>query len=483
MTKGDRTPHDDAFSIRVRLFWTIAPLIMHAFFISFKPSSPFLAPYVIREIGMSKQMFNRVFVPITTVVSIPLLLVAAPASIFLPIPLILLAGWLSHVAVRVLLLFATNTTMVLISQVFWAGATTSGTVLNSAVFPLTLDPSLFQHATSLIRGAILLSHTVSGLLGQVILFFVPDHMRYLFIISAASIGISVVFLAWYWIRLGADKPTTPPPRSPIIPSPSRLTLLDPTHPTHPTPAGPVTVQSILRELLESIVHPFRTGWGYAWCLTIGHALHSIIISFVPVVFNEEYPTKSYNGIALTVGRLTGFLGCVAPLAMQRKYSGVVRKTVPAITAICCGVIALPLWLNIPGRIGLVCSYIAYSAYYFFAEIVFTICTAELAAHVHTRQYPAVFCLNSAVGCAVEAFLQLIIESAVGLDEYQLFPVIGVLWGMVALVVGGPDGSSSGDGQGSAYINGDGAGGFLTPDTTDESMTGSRGSPVAGSEIT
>jgi len=179
------------------------------FFLSFKPSEPYLTAYLTNNIGLSSDEVDAKVYPIYQIAQAIVITLLAAAKIlgllvYVPTPVrillndknLIVIGALCRLATRGLLLFGTNLFFMQIMQVTYAIGGCAKIVFTA--YCLCIIPSKSQQLTALTQASLLFSNIAASLLSDLILYlsnpeYRAETYRHLMWISFVSVLISCLF--------------------------------------------------------------------------------------------------------------------------------------------------------------------------------------------------------------------------------------------------------------------------------------------------
>eukprot|EP00158_Paraphelidium_tribonemae_P005610 Partr_v1_DN27432_c0_g1_i1_m71650 putative Solute carrier family 19 len=153
---------------------------------AFKPSEPFLTPFLKNNKHIDKEAINNEIYPIWDYAHwlfIPLLALIAETVSYRAVIFLEAAG---HMATRLILIFGVGLRWMQAMQVTFALGTAADIVYYAYVFK-AFPVDMHQKMNSFSRAAVLLGHCMGSLLGQILVIYGVD-LEVLFSISAVSTG-------------------------------------------------------------------------------------------------------------------------------------------------------------------------------------------------------------------------------------------------------------------------------------------------------
>ncbi|KAG9394873.1 Reduced folate carrier [Carpediemonas membranifera] len=381
----------------VLTIWRVIPLIVLLCCLTFKPSAPFLTPFLVSK-GCSHEVLDALLYPIVSYASLPILAAIAALVYFIPPLAIVAVGWVAHVAVRLILLLCRGVPAMAAMQLTWALAASTGPVLTALPYQLSPRPS-FPTVTALVRGSELLVHMVASTLGQTLAGVAPLYA--LFVVSLVSITAGAAPLAVSVVT------TRRPQRPPLF-----------------------ALESTKAVIAETTAAFHRDGErGFTWQLALGRTAHGVAMNYATVVLDSLRHSPP-NGALFAVGRLVGVAGSVAPVFLPASAMGLVRAGIPPAVGICCVGMAIPLLTGV-GGVGLACC--CFVLYFFAVELSFSLCTTGLASAVSPHAIPVVMCTNAAVQALAESLLLGLTASVAKMSAEQIMVVLGIVWAIITLI--------------------------------------------------
>ncbi|EER09538.1 conserved hypothetical protein [Perkinsus marinus ATCC 50983] len=189
-------------------FWYEATLCCtFTFFLAFKPSEPHLTTYLRETKGFTDDQINSQIYPWSTYACIPFLLIGGLLSEFIGYKFMLILGAMGRLTTRILLLFGTTVFEMQIMQCTYAFGTAAEKIFYGYLFHI-VPSEKYQKLTSINLAAYVLSHMLSGIIGDVMLN--AGHMSYTSLqwFSAVSVLVATV-TTFFLTSVNRDKAPRP----------------------------------------------------------------------------------------------------------------------------------------------------------------------------------------------------------------------------------------------------------------------------------
>lgn len=370
----------------IRLIWICAI----GFLICFKPSEPFLTPFLLETKQLSEYSVYSLIYPIWTYSYFGFILpIAFIAENLTSYKYLVLSGLVAREVTRLLLLFANGVTAMQAMQVFFGYASASEFLLFSFIFSIT--PIEYSGvALGLFRGCMLLGHVGSGFLGQALVDGADLSLKTLFIISFATVTVGLLLFLLFLPKGEAQKNVG----IPILQWPSELYSL------------------------------FKNPWVVLWStwFWIGNAALDLILNYQTGLFHSLSPDKDFDGYVVPGGRMAAALCAVLGGWLAQRIS-FQRSLIPMfVSAIACG--ALALGLAYASNLN---SSFAYSIlYYGITEGGIIMATTMLARQLEKHHYALLFGWNTFISVGIQTAVQAIIDHTTDHEIKHSMVIFGIL---------------------------------------------------------
>ncbi|KAF4665545.1 hypothetical protein FOL46_003602 [Perkinsus olseni] len=189
-------------------FWYEAPLCCaYTFLMAFKPADPHITTYL-REIkGFTDKEINSEIYPWNTYACIPFLLISGCLSEFVGYKLSLILGALGRITMRALILFGTTVTEMKFMEITYAFGTAAEKIFYGYLFHVVSNEN-YQKLTSMNLATYAIAHTLSGVVGDVLLDACHVSCTSLQWVSAGSVLLAVI-VALFLTSVKRDKAPRP----------------------------------------------------------------------------------------------------------------------------------------------------------------------------------------------------------------------------------------------------------------------------------
>mmetsp|Transcript_13256 Transcript_13256/g.48273 ORF Transcript_13256/g.48273 Transcript_13256/m.48273 type:complete len:479 (-) Transcript_13256:1483-2919(-) len=175
----------------------VSLLCVFIFLLEFKPSEPHLTVYLQEKEGLTltEDQVNDEVYPVSTYVYFCTLLVSCGACELLGYRFMIVSGALCRLCTRALLLFSTELIWVQLAEAAYAIGSVGEVALFASIYVEAKEES-FLRITGLVHASSLLAVTVSGPFGDILLKSANASLECLMWISAASVALAIVVLAF-----------------------------------------------------------------------------------------------------------------------------------------------------------------------------------------------------------------------------------------------------------------------------------------------
>lgn len=370
-----------------RILWLSLVFFWYGFFIDFKPSEPFLVPYLIDVKGFSNDTIEQKIFPIWTYAYFVSVVICGLISEALQYKPILVLGSFARVATRLILIFGSSLAMMQATQ-FSFGFACGTEVLFYCYIYYLVPVEHYQKLTGITRSSVLIGHVGANLLGQLLVTHFHSPLVVLMWISFVSISMATLI-------------------SFVFPA----TKLEIKHCNHTFTA--------LKEAFFDIVSSRELLLWSVWYILV-NVCNDMILNYATNLFYVVDPNVSYNGAVMAAVRLSGALCAILPgLSFIEGRLEPARKVLVAIFTLLAGlvVIASPI-SNIWIVYGLLVIYMGLNTF------CTSIASAQIAKSMATRKFAMVFALITMVYLGIESLFQLALNAA-NLGSRGLFVAFGV----------------------------------------------------------
>jgi thiamine transporter 2/3 len=348
-------------------------VLVFVFLLEFKPSEPFIEPYLRYYKGFTKEQVNVDIFSVWTYSYLAFAFLFGPLTEMGTYRVVIIVGALARLSTRFLLLFGESVLSQQLMQVaFGIGSATE--VATSAVLYTLVPAQHFQAITSMARAASLLSHVGAAELGQLLVD-----------LDGAAPAVYHTYRTLMWISLGTvASATTLAFFLPITSQAARPTLRQLFH-------DGVDAYRLKRVFLHSV-------W---WFFTA--AVLNLCYNFGTSRFDEINPQeqKSENGHITAITRVTSSI--LALLAIQ------LRKLLPtahtSLYMLVCAAASAALVLTAVAQNLMWCA-VGYATSVGFLELLLCLIHANTAESLPSNRYALIIGINTFVALAVQSLVQL-----------------------------------------------------------------------------
>lgn len=369
------------------------------FLLEFKPSEPFIEPYLRHNKGFTKDEVNNEIFPVWTYAYLGFAPVFGPLTEMGTYRIVIIAGAAARLSTRLLLLFGSSVPAMQIMQVaFGVGSATE--VATSAFLYTLVAPEQFQAITSLARAASLLSHVGAAELGQLLVDLNPEPSR-----------LYASYRTLMWVSLGT------------VSSATLLAACLPYGKRGPRPSvGRLAAEGLKMYRLRRVVVEAL------WWLAAASVLN-LCYNFGTSRFDEVDSSKSKNGHIVAVTRLTSSV--LALLAIRMR--SVVARAPKAVYLLVCMSASAALVLTALADDLTLCA-VGYASAVGLLEFLLCLVYARTAEALTTDCYALIIGINTFVALVVQSCIQLGLQHASSMTT--VFMVLGAILcgGAVAIVM-------------------------------------------------
>lgn len=357
----------------------------YGFFIDFKPSEPFLVPYLIQTKGFTNDQIEQDIFPIWTYAYFVSVVICGLISEVLQYKPVLVLGSLARVATRLILIFGTSMLMMQATQFTFGFACGSEVLFYSYIYYL-VPAEQYQKLTGITRSSVLIGHVGANLLGQLLVSRFNSPLIVLLYISLVAISIAG------FISL-------------LFPS----TSIEIKHCNH-------TVQGLKSAFVDVVTNPEALQWSI-WYIFVMMS-NDMVLNYATNLFYVIDPTENDNGWVMALVRLTGAFGAVLPGFIPDRILEPRRKII---------VILLTLLAGFTIVIAPFCEiYLVFVAIILYMGMItfgISVASAQIAKNMSTRKFAMVFALITMIYLGFESIFQLVIGS-LNLSSPQMFVTFG-----------------------------------------------------------
>jgi len=352
----------------------------YGFFVDFKPSEPFLVPYLIDVKKFTNEQVEQDIFPVWTYSYFVSIVICGLVSEVLQYKPVLIVGSFARLATRLILIFGTSMILMQSMQVTFGFASGSEVLFYSYIYYL-VPLEHYQKLTGITRSSVLIGHVGANLLGQLLVSQFHSPLIVLFYISLVSISIAV-------------------PISFLFPS----TKIEITHCGH-------TFLGLKAAYFDIIGNTETLQWSFWYILVM--MTSDLTLNFSTNLFFVVDSGVQYNGLVMGVVRLSGALGALLPgFSFVENRMEPLRKILVVVLTFASGFLMMiapscNIWLVFAFFViymGMTCFCISVaSAQIAKKHVHTTICNGFCSDHNNLRGYRGSFPVDYRFGCAGAGF--------------------------------------------------------------------------------
>jgi hypothetical protein len=175
-------------------------LFLVGFLKEFKPSEPFLTPYLIDYKHLSNDQINNDVYPLWTYSYLGMLVLVLLCTDLVRYAPTVVFGTLAYLITRVLLLWANGVQAMQLMQYAYGTATAADIAYTSAIYVLTTQTH-FRRLTAISKATVLTAQTGAGILAQLLVSIKGSNLLVLNYISLGSVSASVLLATLFLFRV------------------------------------------------------------------------------------------------------------------------------------------------------------------------------------------------------------------------------------------------------------------------------------------
>eukprot|EP00761_Pharyngomonas_kirbyi_P012550 gb/GECH01012577.1/.p1 GENE.gb/GECH01012577.1/~~gb/GECH01012577.1/.p1 ORF type:complete len:516 (+),score=72.18 gb/GECH01012577.1/:1-1548(+) len=364
-------------------------LCLLSFLDSFKPSEPFLVPYL-KSCGLSSQDIDVKVFPVWSYAYFGALLLVGPISEAIGYRSILIAGVLGRLYTRLVLLFAPHILPLVISTQVAYGLASAEKIMLFAYIYNNTAPKQYHFLTSTLSGVSLTGHVLAAFTGQLFISVFNLSFNLLFWISLVSVTLSFPLVLFF------------------------------------IPKSQTHHRFKLSSVLEVIKGYFHRSFAlYSLWLICGSAIGELVFNWETPLFDAVDPSKDLNGVVAGISRLTGAIGgFIPPLLSYKRWTGWISLSIG--TAIVAGILAISATT---GNIWVV--YTTYIIFYLFYQALYCLASSRVAANIPHNFYAVVTSSNTLFAVGIQTSLQAALNGT-KMAVQNMYVVFAVYCGILAL---------------------------------------------------
>lgn len=377
---------------------TLLSLIFFAygFFIDFKPSEPFLVPYLIKVKGFTNDEIEEKIFPLWTYAYFVAVVFCGLLSEVFQYKPVLILGSFARVATRIILLFGTTLLAMQATQLTFGLACGSEVLFYAYVYYL-VPYSQYQKLTGITRSSVLIGHVGANLLGQLLVTKFHSPLIVLFYISLGTIIIATIISLFF----------------PAV--------------TIELKSCSQNFSNMKASFLDIVANKETLPWAGWYFFAL--ASNDMVLNYATTLFYDVDPSVDWNGAVMAVVRLAGAAGAVIP-SIHWIDSRMETSRIPVVVILTLigGVcMILAAFVNIWVVFALFVIYMASISF------CISVSAAQIAKSMSTRKYALVFSVITIAYLGLESLAQLIIGTALHLSSRAMFCVFGSMIITAAIV--------------------------------------------------
>jgi solute carrier family 19 (thiamine transporter), member 2/3 len=375
-------------------------LCISGFFLSLKPSEPFLTPFLTQDKGVTDQELNDDIYPVWTYSYFACLLPVGVLAELFGYRIMIVAGIVAREVTRVLLLYSNGLQAMQWMQFAFGFASATDMVFYSFVYQM-VSRDRYHDVTGYSRAAILVGHTLAGFGGQLLVEWNVS-LRALFYISFATVSVGlVVFLA------------APHPDHSSVHNQNSSSTQDYDYQSLNSlqyEQSSRTLRATLRRipqlgarmldtyLQQNCAVLFLSMWWWG-----GYAVLELVLNYATTLFDVIDSSVDYNGAVTATGRL--FAAAASLLAAPIAFWVIKNRFL----VLAFGSILSAALLSIAAETpSIIIAYMCFAVFYGCMSFLVACVSAHIATHANGHELALIFACNTCVALAVQTLGQLAI---------------------------------------------------------------------------
>ncbi|XP_069069962.1 thiamine transporter 2-like [Pleurodeles waltl] len=427
-------------------------LCMYGFFITLRPSEPFLTPYLT---GPQKnltidQVTNQVF-PVWTYSYLALLFPVFLVTDYVRYkPIIVLQG-LAYIASWLILLFAQGVPAMQLLEFFY-GMVTATDIAYYAYIYSVVSSDRYQRVTGYCRSITLVGYTAGSVIGQLLVSLADVSYFYLNVISLSSVSLSWIISLLLpmpkrsmFFHKKQMKDINQEPQDTQLHEKNQQTscpttntlsegrLSDTEVENSKSYKGPATFWKMLHQLVKDLKECYSARqllyWSCWWALAT--AGYNQVLNYVQVLWDHIEPSQNttvYNGGVEAVSTLLGAAASFSVGYVKINWDLSGELAIGIFSALnAAALLLMDFTRNI---------WVCYAGYLVFKSLymlLITIATFQIAMNLNMERYALMFGVNTFVALALQTILTIIVVDSrgLGLDVVTQFLIYGCYFAVIA----------------------------------------------------
>jgi len=358
----------------------------YGFFIDFKPSEPFLVPYLINTKGFTNAQVEHDIFPIWTYAYFIAVVICGLLSEVFQYKPILILGSFARLATRLILIFGTSLLLMQATQLTFGLACGTEVLFYSYIYYLVPNEH-YQKLTGITRSSVLIGHVGANLLGQLLVSRFNTQLVVLFYISLVSISIATIISFFF------------------------------PHVTIELKSCKQNYQGLKSAFLDIVQNKETLQWAIWYMLAM--ACNDMVLNYATNLFYAVDSEVNQNGLVLALVRLSGALGAVLPslgwvgrnIEQKRKLVVVILTAVGGLSIIATSF--MDIWFV----------FVLLIVYMGVISFGISVAATQIAKSMSTRKFGAVFAVITIIYLAFETLFQFII-GVLSLSSKTMFLTFG-----------------------------------------------------------
>jgi thiamine transporter 2/3 len=413
-----------------------AGILLSGFLFEFKPSEPFLTPYLLHDKNISDDDLNDVIYPVWTYCNFAFLFLVLFLNQFLRYRIIIILDLSARVITRVILIWGSTVQQFQATQITFGFATAAEIIYYSYIYQL-FPLRNYVAVTGHIRAATLLGHVIAGYLGQILVSSGVGRPILFYISMVTVLAGAAIFIMTPWL---AEKNSSKTEYSQLREEEEEEEeeKLEKAVAARIEDGFFVKLQRDVKQLFTILGN-----WNVLICsvyLWLGDGVLQLVLNYNTSLFDAIDSTVDYNGVVIASGRLCAALASLLPLYTVN-FMGKLTNFSMIAAAICTAGSLILYWMSASGNLDL--AYGLFVLFYGIMTFIYTVAVAQVAqcinlltgnSSAYTAVYGLVFTFNTLISTGIQVILQIIIgRNGLHLDIYKKFHLFSIELAIVAVI--------------------------------------------------
>ena len=397
-------------------------LLLSSVAIHFRPSEPYLTPFLIEEADLGIDVVNEVVYPVYTYAYISLLIPVGLLTTITSYRILITIGFLFHLVTNTLIILSPLPTnyYIFIEISFALSQTIQNCIFYTYIYTV-IQAKYYHILTSYLRSVTLLAYVCSAVLGQVMVS-AGVKRRDLFIINLTSISLGIVMFVMMQVPANSteDAADIAPLTAQREDDDDRISLNG--HGNQAAnddnalyePAPPTCAESLSLKTLYHHAHTVLLQYQrydvvfYSLYIWLGNGVLELVLGYDTTLFYELDSTMDYNGVVLAVGALCAAGAALLPSNTHihtyvRTHSYTVFTVLPLIAA-------FTLILSAVSQ-SIILAYCLFPLYYALMAFLLSFASGAIANAMSIGQFALLFSVNQFISLIIQTIIQAIISGS------------------------------------------------------------------------